>query len=77
MIKQGSIVKPIWAVLDLNLDILNEHSASTNPVTHKGLKLNNLGGLVVLIYLACGIILRTCGVLELIFEGLRLERYKK
>ena len=38
IIKQGSIVQPIAAVLDLNIDMLNEPSASENPVTHQGFK---------------------------------------
>jgi len=40
IIKQGSIVQPIAAVLDLNIDILKDPSASENPVTHQGFKLS-------------------------------------
>ena len=36
IIKQGSIVQPIAAVLDLNTDIVKDPSASTNPVTNQG-----------------------------------------
>ena len=55
IIKQGSIVQPIAAVLDLNIDILNEPSASENPVTHQGFKVNVLDiiCLLVLLCLAC------------------------
>jgi hypothetical protein len=55
IIKQGSIVQPIAAVLDLNIDILNEPSASENPVTHQGFKVNVSDDicLFVLLYLAC------------------------
>jgi len=38
IIKQGSIVQPIAAVLDLKIDIENDPSASTKPVIHRGLK---------------------------------------
>ena len=55
IIKQGSMVQPIAAVLDLNIDILNEPSASENPVTHQGFKVNVLDiiCLLVLLCLAC------------------------
>jgi hypothetical protein len=36
--KLGAIVQPIAVVLDFETDILNEPSASTNPVTHQGFK---------------------------------------
>ena len=38
IIKQGSIVQPIAAVLDLNMDMEKDPSASTNPVTNQGFK---------------------------------------
>jgi hypothetical protein len=49
------MVQPIAAVLDLNIDILNEPSASENPVTHQGFKVNVLDiiCLLVLLCLAC------------------------
>jgi hypothetical protein len=54
IIKQGSIVQPIAAGLDLNIDILNEPSALENPVTHQGFKVNvSDNSLSVLLYLAC------------------------
>ena len=39
IIKQGSIVQPIAAVLDLNTDIVKDDSASANPVTNQGFNL--------------------------------------
>jgi len=39
MIKQGSIVQPIAAVLDLNTDIEKDDSPSANPVTNQGFNL--------------------------------------
>ena len=39
IIKQGSIVQPIAAVLDLNTDIEKDDSASANPVTNQGFNL--------------------------------------
>jgi hypothetical protein len=41
MIKQGSIVQPIAAVLDFRIDIVKLPSASVNPVTQLGL--SNVG----------------------------------
>lgn len=46
IIKQGSTVQPIAAVLDLKIDIVKDPSASTNPVTNQGF---NVVGLFLLL----------------------------
>lgn len=61
IIKQGSIVQPILALLDLNIDIQKQPSASTNPVTHQGFKVevSRIKSLFVLLYLNCLLTLAT------------------
>lgn len=57
IIKHGSIVQPIAAVRDLNIDIAKQPSASANPVTHQGFKRQVSTDLVVL-HLDCDLINR-------------------
>lgn len=49
IIKQGSTVQPIAAVLDLKIDILKQPSASTKPVTHQGFKVGVLETICLLV----------------------------
>lgn len=48
--KEGWTVQPIFVVLDLNIEIENDPSASQSPVTHKGFKAEFAK---LLLYLTC------------------------
>lgn len=73
IIKQGSIIQSIEAVLDLKIDIQKDPSASTKPVTHQGFKIEVLDiiFLLVVLYLIC---LKTYVLkkLEWLFKNIKL-----